>query len=58
MSYVPPSPPNAINLTSFSLDIFPCFLSELYAASTPEHVAAAFSNALCTNEQSFHEVYG
>ncbi len=45
MSYVPPSPPKAINLT-FSSGILPCFTSERYAVSTPLMVEAEFSKAL------------
>ena len=35
--------------------IFPCFFSALYAVSTPESVAPAFSNALWM-KLSFHAV--
>src|SRR4030066_2458667 len=54
MSYVPPSPPNAINF--ISLSIFPFFFNALYIVSTPDIVAAAFSNALCIHG-IFHAVY-
>src|SRR5512147_2962349 len=54
MSYVPPSPPKAINLMSSS--ILPCFLSERYMVSTPEIVAAEFSKALWI-QGIFHAVY-
>jgi len=44
MSYVPPSPPKAMNLTFSS--IRPFFLSARKAVSTPLMVAAAFSKAV------------
>ena len=37
--------------------ILPCLIKLLYAASTPEHVAAEFSNALWKNGV-FQAVYG
>ncbi len=55
ISYVPPSPPNAMNL--YSASSLPFFFSARYAVSTPEIVAATFSKALCMNEL-LHAVYG
>ena len=53
MSYVPPSPPKAMNLyVSSSL---PRFFMARYAVSTPDRVAAAFSKALWM-KLSFHAV--
>jgi len=55
MSYVAPSPPKAMNLTSWSS--LPWRFSELYAASTPLMVAGAFSKAVCIHG-TFQEVNG
>jgi hypothetical protein len=54
---VPPSPPNATNLTFLSAGILPARFRPLNAASTPEIVAAEFSNALWMNG-TFHDEYG
>ncbi|KAF5036195.1 hypothetical protein DSECCO2_577620 [anaerobic digester metagenome] len=53
MSYVPPSPPKAMNFHVSS--ILPRFFMALYAVSTPLMVAPAFSNALWM-KLSFHAV--
>ena len=57
ISYVPPSPPNAMNFVCLSSGNFPCFFIDLYAASAPDNVAPAHSNAVCINE-SVQAVYG
>jgi len=57
MSYVPPSPPKATKRTFLSASILPARLRPANAASTPEIVAAAFSNALWMNGV-FHDEYG
>src|SRR3972149_2817945 len=58
MSWVPPSPPKATNFMSLSPPgSLPCLLSDLYAASAPLMVAAAFSKAECI-QGILHAVYG
>ena len=46
-----------MNLVVCSSPILPFSLSTLYAASTPESVAAEDANAVCIYE-SVHDVYG
>jgi hypothetical protein len=57
MSYVPPSPPKAMNFTFLSAGISPVRFLALNMASAPLHVTAEFSNALWM-KGFFHAVYG